>query len=424
MSSSPATTSRPLPRPALEPALSELVDAAAALAEMSYAHWVDSRLRASVLVELGLAVPELSEAHVLPLMRWVTGNCALDLETLPDARSLGDALGLLLPKAAKRERVARPKVPVTVPFFDADALDNAMARVRDEDQRHHFRALQGSGELRTVRPVTTRDQRKITQLLGQAPHLREATDSVLGALAVARRAKAPLQQRPLLLSGPPATGKTWWAEQVASALGVPCVRIVMPKVTASFALSGSTPSWSNSRPGRIVQEFMGIHSATPILILDEVDKVNPGNYDPAPVLLDLLEPASAKHWHDEFFGIDFDVSRAVIIATANRPQDMDPALRSRFREIVVARPGKHELPAVIRSAWDEHRRQYPGLRLPRELPEDAVDTLIAGFTSIRSLQRSFDDAVARAARRPGRLRLLPSDLAGSNPLKLVGGVGR
>lgn len=423
MSSSPATSARSLPRPALEPALAELVDAAAVLANVPYGHWVDSRLRAAVLAELGLTLPELSEAHVLPLMRWVTGNSALDLETLPDAQSLGEALGLLLPEAPKRKR-ARLQVPVTVPFFDADALENAMTRVRDEDQRHHFRALKDSGELRTVRPVASREQRKITQLLGQAPHLREATDSVLGALAVARRANAPLQQRPLLLSGPPATGKTWWAEQVAGALGVPCVRIVMPKVTASFALSGSTPSWSNSRPGRIVQEFMSIHSATPILILDEVDKASSGNYDPAPVLLDLLEPASARHWHDEYFGIDFDVSRAIIVATANRPQDMDPALRSRFREIEVARPGKRELPAVIRSTWDEHRRQYPGLRLPRELPGDAIDSLIAGFTSIRSLQRSFEDAVARAARRPGRLRLLPSDLAGSNPLKLVGGMGK
>lgn len=417
MSSSPVTTSRPLPRPTLEPALAELVDAAAVLAKVPYEHWVDSRLRAAVLAELGLTLPQLSESHVLPLMRWVTGKSKLDLETLPDAQTLGEALGLLMP-------VGKSKVRATVPFFDAAALETVMERVRDEDQRHHFRALQSSGELRTVRPVTARQQRKITQLLGQAPHLREATNSVLGALAVARRAKAPLRQRPLLLSGPPATGKTWWAEQVASALGVPCVRIVMPKVTASFALSGSTPSWSNSRPGRIVQEFMGIHSATPILILDEVDKISSGNYDPAPVLLDLLEPASARHWHDEFFGIDFDVSRAVIVATANRPQDMDPALRSRFREIEVAKPGKRELPAVIHSAWDQHRRQYPGLRLPRELPEDAVDSLIAGFTSIRSLQRSFEDAVARAARRPGRLCLLPSDLAGSNPLKLVGGVAK
>src|SRR5690606_25202495 len=126
-----------------------------------------------------------------------------------------------------------------------------------------------------------------------------------------------LRQRPLLLSGPPATGKTWWTGQVAAALGLPCLRIVMPKVTASFVLSGSTPSWSSARPGRIVQEFMAIESATPVLILDEIDKVNPGNSDPAPVLLDLLEPASARRWQDEFFGMEFDVSGAIIVATAN-----------------------------------------------------------------------------------------------------------
>lgn len=116
--------------------------------------------------------------------------------------------------------------------------------------------------------------------------------------------------------------------------------------------------------------------ATPVLILDEIDKVNPGNYDPAPMLLDLLEPASA-------------------------------------------RPSGDELADVIRSAWLAHRGEYPGLRLPRELPDCAVDGLAKGFTSIRDLQRRFEDAVARAARRPGRLQLLPSDLAGTSPLKLV-----
>src|SRR5690606_40149465 len=138
---------------------------------------------------------------------------------------------------------------------------------------------------------------------------------------------------------------------------------------------------------------------------------------------DLLERESARHWRDEFFDMEFDVSRAIVIATANRPQDMDPALRSRFREVAVGRPARDDLPALIRSAWTRHRSQHPGLKLPRVLPDEAIAGLAEGFTSIRGLQRTFEDAVARAARRPGRLRLLASDLAGGNALKLVRGMG-
>lgn len=403
----------------LDPALSSLVASAAAAAQLAPRDWVHGRLRAAIAAELGTAHLELTEEQVLALMRWVTGNSPLEEHVLPEITALAAALPVNDAAKAAPVRRRRRSEPVAVPFFDEDAFEAAMRRVRDDDQRHHFHALKRLGDTREVVPVTAAQQRKVAGLVGRAPHLRDATESVLGALAVARRGRSALRQRPLLLSGPPATGKTWWTGQVAAALGLPCIRIVMPKVTASFALSGSTPSWSSARPGRIVQEFMAIESATPVLILDEIDKVNPGNYDPAPVLLDLLEPASARRWQDEFFGMEFDVSGAIIVATANRPQDMDPALRSRFREIEVARPSGGELADVIRSAWLAHRGEYPGLRLPRELPDCAVDGLAKGFTSIRDLQRRFEDAVARAARRPGRLQLLPSDLAGTSPLKLV-----
>ena len=83
--------------------------------------------------------------------------------------------------------------------------------------------------------------------------------------------------------------------------------------------------------------------------------------------------------------------------------------------------GRRDLPKVIQSVWTEHRKRYPGLQLPVELPASSIECLVGGFSSIRGLQRSFEDAVARAARRPGRLRLIATDLAGGNPLKLVGG---
>ncbi|MGY0634480.1 AAA family ATPase [Luteimonas sp. A478] len=89
---------------------------------------------------------------------------------------------------------------------------------------------------------------------------------------------------PILLSGPPACGKSWWARQVAQALGLPATMIVMPKVTASFVLSGSTASWSSARPGRIVEAFIGTDIANPVIIIDEIEKASAVRYDPTPVV--------------------------------------------------------------------------------------------------------------------------------------------
>lgn len=417
--STDVTPSRRDSRAAIDPALLRIAAQLAPTLGLSREAWLDSRLRAALLADLHAADCDRVEPYALMLLHWAAGNRCLDPAALPASAELADAFGVALPGRTRGRGRKRAALSQSHALYEADALATAAERIGDDEHKKHFRALQASGATRTLPTVDRRQERRMAALLAAAPHLREATEAVLGGLAIARRAGAPLQLTPLLLSGPPAAGKTWWARRAADALGLPCARIAMPKVTASFALSGGTPSWSNSRPGRIVQEFMRTDGATPIFILDEIDKISAGNYDPAPVLLDLLERDSAKRWHDEFFDIEFDVSRAIVIATANRPQDMDPALRSRFREIVVDRPGRRELPAVIQSAWSEHRDRYPGLALPKTLPAEALESLVADFSTIRALQRRFDDAIARAARRPGRLRLQPGDLDGANPLRLV-----
>ena len=147
----------------------------------------------------------------------------------------------------------------------------------------------------------------------------------------------------------------------------------------------------------------------PVIIIDEIEKASTARYDPTPVLLDLLETASAERWHDEFFGVEFDVSSAIFVATCNYPELIDPSLRSRFREIRVRAPGAEYLPAVIQSAWRKHRACYPGLHLPAGLPEPAIRHLAEKNIDVRALQRCFDDAIARAVQRQGRIRLLPAD---------------
>jgi len=250
MSRHPHSPARPLPRLAAGHALARLAEAASELAGLPRDEWIESRLRAAILAELGASNAEFLEPHALPLLRWIAGNLALDVEALPDVDAMAKAFGLEEPSGPRRPRPRAARAePALHQFYDRGALQAAMERVRDDEQRHHFRSLLQSPHQRTLVPVTAAQQRAVLSLLEQAPHLREATESVVGALAIARRSRAPLRQPPLLLSGPPATGKTWWAGRIAEALGVPCARIVMSKVTASFALSGSTSAWSNSRPG-------------------------------------------------------------------------------------------------------------------------------------------------------------------------------
>lgn len=366
--------------------------------------WVHTRIRACLSVELARELG-ISKASLTKVHHWVAGKSPLDLKALPSSEDICTRLATDHHVRERQQAVSAAEHRL----FDPTALEQAMARITDKDHQTQFQALAKRGPTRPRTVPTLANEKRVRRLLSSAPHLADATQTVLNAIAVARRAKAPIRLAPLLLSGPPASGKTWWARQVADALELPSTVFVMPKVTASFVLSGSTPSWSAARPGRIADAFATSEAASPLIVLDELEKASTGNYDPAPTLLDLLDVDSATRWHDEFYGIDFDVSSAVVVGTCNDPDLLDPAFRSRFREVQVRAPGKECMPAIIQSAWAAHRRFYAGLRLPSGLPLPAIEYLATKTPDMRELQRRFDDAIARAVQRPGRIRLIPAD---------------
>lgn len=76
-------------------------------------------------------------------------------------------------------------------------------------------------------------------------------------------------------------------------------------------------SWARAAPGLLIQQMSRHDSAAPLFLVDEMDKPGGEQYLIENVLLDLLEPENARHFKDEFFQIEFNVSHAVWILTAN-----------------------------------------------------------------------------------------------------------
>lgn len=389
----------------LDPSIYALATLAAERLSVPVADWIESRLRACLIADLADDLGALP-GKVRPHMhRWIQRRVQHPIGTLPTGEDLCELFGVAASAGASQDASTGRKVRL----YDDQAMQRALVRVTEKEHRAHFSAAMRFGPERAVPTCGSRQVRRVENLRRRAPHLAEATEAVLGALAVARRTKGRLRMLPILLSGPAAAWKTWWAREMAVALGLPVASIAMPQVTASFVLAGSSMSWSQGRPGRIVETYMQHDCASPIFILDEVDRLSEGSYKPEPMLLNLLERESARQWRDEYFEVEFDVSHAIFVATANHPERIDPALRSRFREIPVKSPGGDARPPVIASAWELHRSHYPELRLPEQLEGEVVAALAKSAANLRDLQRLFDNAIGRAARRPGRLRLLPAD---------------
>lgn len=313
---------------------------------------------------------------------------------------------------ARRHRLFDPAA--LPPDPKPDKPDKRSSSNNSEDPRDRWRRqLRESSSAREHVIVDDGLRARVDALRASAPNLGEALDVVSRELALCQRAGGRLALSPLLLVGPPAAGKTWLAAELASALN-PTARaevISMPGCSAAFELAGGAPTWSNAQPGRIVRTYLRSRTASPVFILDEIEKASHGNYPPGPVLLGLLEREDAKRWRDEFFDLTFDVSPAVFFATANTVRGIDSALLSRFRVVHVDAPTAAQRPAIIRSLYTQLRREYAALDLPADLDADTLRSITTRFQDARQVQRLLRDALGEAARRPGPLALTAFDTA-------------
>lgn len=288
---------------------------------------------------------------------------------------------------------------------------------RDEGKKEWEVRLARQGPYRHYLSPTSGQLQALQRIGRDAPNLAAVTDYLLSQLRLAQRSTLGLRTAPrLLLVGPPAAGKTWWAEQVAAALGQTCHVISLANVTASFELSGGSTQWYSARPGRIVQAFMSTPSASPVIVLDEIDKALTRNgYPTADALLDLIERSSATRWHDEFYNRAFDVSTAIVIATANDPDRIDAPLRSRFQSFNVKAPRPDQMLAMVRSVWRHYRQMRHDLVLPKVLDDEVVARIAQTAEDARAVMRLLDSALAHAAKRGGRIKVGVEDLRPRRP---------
>ena len=224
----------------------------------------------------------------------------------------------------------------------------------------------------------------------------------------------------LCFVGAPGTGKTSIGESIARALGRQYVRVSLGGARDEADIRGHRRTYIGAMPGRIIDGIHKCGSNSPVMVLDEVDKMSRGyNGDPAGALLEVLDPEQNFSFTDHYLNVPFDLSDVLFICTANTLDTIPEPLLNRMEVISfqgytplekhrIAR--EHLLPRAMKAAG------IPDGALT--VTDEAVDAVIENYTreaGVRGLKKRMDQlcrgaAVALAEDRDVKLTVTPEDL--------------
>lgn len=156
---------------------------------------------------------------------------------------------------------------------------------------------------------------------------------------------ADFQITPILLLGGPGIGKTAFAMALSKIMGLPFKKI--NGAEPSFTLTGSHPTWTKAAPGMMLEQLATNNCASPLFLVDEIDKPSGYRYPIVTALLDLLEPENASEFKDEFFQVNFNARHAIWILTANTTTGVSDPLLSRMAVFEIPPPGIEQRKRII-----------------------------------------------------------------------------
>ena len=244
------------------------------------------------------------------------------------------------------------KTPL-IPWIDKTNLQESQEKINADKDRQHtscFRNIKINKKPLKIDKLSIFDS-----LLIEFPNFKEVIQYYKGffALSMSRPEKNYIAPRPILLLGNPGIGKTRFAKSLAQLFNTSYKMLDCNSITSGAVLTGHNASWRGAEAGLIFRTLAPSDSLSPIVLLDEVDKMTNREHSPFSTLHQLLEPENSSTIFDEFLELEFNASFIIYILTANDAKNIPESLLSRMNVFEIKNPDQEQMKIISQNIFIE-----------------------------------------------------------------------